>query len=71
MTGRSQPGRGVLHRRSALPGRRPGALQPGPPAISPADSASVRDARDALKLRYAHGQISREEYLQGKVELED
>ena len=45
--------------------------EPGPPAISPDDSAAVRDARDALKLRYAHGEISREEYLQGKVELED
>ena len=31
----------------------------------------VREAKDALRLRYAHGEISREEYLQGKIELED
>jgi uncharacterized membrane protein len=42
-----------------------------PSAISPADSSAVRKAKDTLKLRYAHGEISREEYLQGKVELED
>jgi hypothetical protein len=29
------------------------------------------EAKDALPLRYAHGEISREEYLQGEVELED
>ena len=33
--------------------------------------AAVREARDALKMRYARGEIGREEYLQGKVELED
>jgi len=42
-----------------------------PSAIPPADSSAVRKAKDTLKLRYAHGDISREEYLQGKVELED
>jgi uncharacterized membrane protein len=31
----------------------------------------VQEAKDALRLRYANGQISRDEYLQGKVELED
>jgi uncharacterized membrane protein len=35
------------------------------------DSPAVRKAKDALRLRYANGEISREEYLQGKVELED
>jgi putative membrane protein len=42
-----------------------------PPQIPPADSPAVREAKDALRLRYASGEISREEYLQGKVELED
>jgi putative membrane protein len=42
-----------------------------PPQIPPADSPAVREAKDALRLRYAHGEIDREEYLQGKVELED
>jgi uncharacterized membrane protein len=40
---------------------------PDPPAESPA----IREAKDALKMRYAHDEISREEYLQGKVELDD
>jgi uncharacterized membrane protein len=40
-----------------------------PPQIPPAES--VREAKDALRLRYASGEISREDYLQGKVELED
>jgi putative membrane protein len=44
---------------------------PEPPQVPPAESPAVREAKDALKLRYAHGEISREEYLQGKVELED
>jgi putative membrane protein len=57
---------GVLIAR-ALGARR----EPEPPQISPAESLAVREAKDALKLRYAHGEISREEYLQGKVELED
>jgi putative membrane protein len=43
----------------------------GQPQMAPGDSPSVQQAKDALKLRYAHGEISREEYLQGKVELED
>jgi putative membrane protein len=45
--------------------------EPEPPQLPPTDSPAVREAKDALKLRYAHGEISREEYLQGKVELED
>ena len=51
----------------ALGGRR----GPEPPQIPPADSPAVREAKDALKMRYARGEIDREEYLQGKVELED
>lgn len=34
-------------------------------------SAGLQAARDILRLRYARGEISREEYLQGRVELED
>jgi len=43
----------------------------GSPQLPPAESPAVREAKDALKLRYANGEISREDYLQGKVELED
>jgi uncharacterized membrane protein len=39
--------------------------------VSGAELPGVRDAQAALRLRYANGDISREEYLQGKVELED
>ena len=42
-----------------------------PPQIHAGDSPAVREAKDALRQRYANGEISREEYLQGKVELED
>jgi uncharacterized membrane protein len=42
-----------------------------PPRIRAGDSPAVREAKDALRLRYANGEISREEYLQGKVELEE
>jgi len=41
------------------------------PQIGPAGPSATQRARDALRLRYAKGEISREEYLQGKVELED
>jgi putative membrane protein len=41
------------------------------PQLPVGDSPAVREAKDALRLRYAHGEISREEFLQGKVELED
>jgi len=57
---------GVLIARALGPRR-----EPEPPQIPPAGSPAVREAQDALKLRYARGEISREEYLQGKVELED
>jgi len=42
-----------------------------PRQISATVPPGVQEAQDALRLRYAHGDISREEYLQGKVELED
>jgi putative membrane protein len=42
-----------------------------PPQIPAVESPAIREAKDALRLRYANGEISREEYLQGKVELED
>jgi putative membrane protein len=45
--------------------------KPGSSPIGQAESQAVREAKDALRLRYANGEISREEYLQGKVELED
>jgi putative membrane protein len=41
------------------------------PQITPPESTGTQRAWDALRLRYAKGEISREEYLQGKVELED
>ena len=44
---------------------------PGPPPLPSPESLAVRQAKDALRLRYANGEIDREEYLQGKVELED
>lgn len=42
-----------------------------PPEVRADDSPAVQEAKDALRLRYANGEIGREEYLQGKVELED
>jgi putative membrane protein len=45
--------------------------KPEPPQVPPAQSPAVREAQDALKMRYARGEISREVYLQGKVELEE
>jgi hypothetical protein len=42
-----------------------------PPRAPAGDSSAVREPKDSLRLRYANGEISREEYLQGKVELED
>ena len=43
----------------------------GPRQVHDDTSPALQEARDALRLRYARGEISREEYLQGKVELED
>lgn len=48
-----------------------GPKEAGPAQVPPAESPAVREARDALRLRYANGEISREEYLQSKVELGD
>jgi putative membrane protein len=45
--------------------------KPDRPQIGPAEPSAAQQAADALRLRYAKGEISREEYLQGKVELED
>ena len=56
---------GVLAVRALRGGKR--AAQP---QVGPGDSAAVKEAQDALRLRYASGAISREDYLQGKVELE-
>jgi putative membrane protein len=44
---------------------------PEPPYVGADDSPAVQEAKDALRRRYANGEITREEYLQGKVELED
>jgi putative membrane protein len=57
---------GVVVARALGPGR-----EPEPPQLPSAQSPAVREAQDAMKMRYARGEISREEYLQGKVELED
>ncbi len=45
--------------------------QAGPGQVPAAESPRIREAQDALRLRYARGEISREDYLQGKVELQD
>jgi uncharacterized membrane protein len=42
-----------------------------PGQIRAPESPGLQEARDALRLHYANGEISREDYLQGKVELED
>ena len=61
ITGGFLTARGLHTRRVAEP----------PPQTPPAESPAVREAQDALRLRYANGEISREDYLQGKVELDD
>lgn len=43
----------------------------GKPELPSADPPAIQQAKDALRRRYASGEISREDYLQGKVELED
>jgi len=45
--------------------------QDGPGQIHAAEPPGWQEALDALRLRYARGEISREDYLQGKVELQD
>ena len=45
--------------------------QPHGNQVGATESPGRSDARDALRVRYARGEISREDYLQGKVELED
>jgi putative membrane protein len=45
--------------------------EPEPRQVPSTESPAVREAKDAMRLRYANGEISREDYLQGKVELED
>ena len=42
-----------------------------PPPVRPRELPGLSEARAALRMRYANGEISREDYLQGKVELED
>jgi putative membrane protein len=43
----------------------------GPPPVPAKEPPDVAEARAALRLRYANGEVSREDYLQGKVELDD
>jgi putative membrane protein len=57
---------GVLVARVLSSRHRAGSRQ-----IRVTESPGLQEARDALRLRYANGEISREDYLQGKVELED
>jgi uncharacterized membrane protein len=57
---------GVVARRMLSPIHRAGL-----PQLSQAESPAVRQAKDVLRARYAKGEISREDYLQGKVEIED
>jgi putative membrane protein len=42
-----------------------------PPPVRAGEPPGLQEARAALRMRYANGEISREDYLQGKVELED
>jgi len=41
------------------------------PTVRAGEPPGLQEARAALRMRYANGEISREDYLQGKVELED
>jgi uncharacterized membrane protein len=41
------------------------------PQVTAGGPPGLQEARDVLRQRYARGEVSREEYLQGKVELED
>jgi putative membrane protein len=40
-------------------------------AVGGTEPPGLREAQASLRLRYARGEISREDYLQGKVELDD
>lgn len=51
----------------ALAARRDAASPP----VRAGEPPGLPEARAALRMRYANGEISREDYLQGKVELED
>jgi len=51
----------------ALATRRDAASAP----VRAGEPPGLPEARAALRMRYANGQMSREDYLQGKVELED
>lgn len=44
-----------------------------PPSVTaaPAEDPGLAEARATLRLRYAAGELTREEFLQAKVELED
>jgi putative membrane protein len=42
-----------------------------PPPVRANEPPGLQEARAALRMRYASGEISREDYLQGKVELEE
>jgi putative membrane protein len=41
------------------------------PPVRAGEPPGLQEAHAALRMRYASGEISREDYLQGKVELED
>jgi putative membrane protein len=45
--------------------------QADPRQVCSPEPPGLQEAQDALRLRYARGEISREDYLQGKVELQD
>ena len=41
------------------------------PPVRADEPPGLQEARATLRMRYASGEITREDYLQGKVELED
>ena len=51
----------------ALAARRDAASSP----VRDGKPPGLPEAQAVLRMRYANGEISREDYLQGKVELED
>jgi uncharacterized membrane protein len=65
-------GAAVLVAGGVLAARARAARRAGrPPPARATELPGAAAAQAALRLRYANGQISREDYLQGKVELED